>query len=66
MSGEWRIMIEDVLILDGGGGVRVLCSRVVIIIVVIIIARENIATLAVWTTILTYRKYLHEIRAANS
>ena len=65
MCGVWRVMIEDVLILDCGGVIGVLGPSVVIIVIVVIIAWHCIATLTVWTTILTYTKYLHEIQAAT-
>ena len=65
VSIEWGIMVEDVLIFDCCGVIRVLSPSVVIIVIVVIVAWHCIATLTVWTTILTYRKYLHEIQAAK-
>ena len=65
VSIKWRIMVKDVLIFDCCGVIRVLSSSVVIIVIVVIVAGHRIATLTVWTTILTYRKYLHEIQTAK-
>ena len=53
------------MILDCGGVVGVLGARVVIIVIVLVIAWQCTATLIVWATILTYRKYLQVIQAEN-